>query len=88
MVGASLCISEDFQRNCVDFLHMDSHLLQGITGPVVSFHRYVTRLSNPTLENARKALEGLNRGGGRNGGRRGIPEDVDLDQIRDLFNRR
>ena len=44
--------------------------------------------SNPSLENARKALEGLNRGGGRNGGRRGIPEDVDLDQIRDLFNRR
>ena len=45
-------------------------------------------LGNTNIDDARKALEGLNLGGGRNGGRRGIPENVDIDQIRELFNRR
>ena len=45
-------------------------------------------LGNTNLDEARKALEGLNIGGGRNGGRGSIPEGVDLNQIRELFNRR
>ena len=45
-------------------------------------------LGNTNIDDARKALDGLNLGGGRNGGRRGIPENVDIDQIRELFNRR
>ena len=44
--------------------------------------------THDSVNDARKALEGLNLGGGRNGGRRGIPENVDIDQIRELFNRR
>jgi hypothetical protein len=38
------------------------------------------------LEGAQKALENLNLGGGRGG--REIPRDIDVDRIRELFNRR
>ena len=48
----------------------------------------VEGLENTNIDDARRALEGLNLGGGRNGGRGGIPENVDLNQIRELFNRR
>ena len=42
--------------------------------------------ANSNANAAQKALEGLNLGGRR--GNREIPKDVDVDRIRELFNRR
>jgi len=42
--------------------------------------------ANSNRNDAQKALEGLNLGGRR--GNREIPKDVDVDRIRELFNRR